>query len=72
MEVKWTITLGEVLQIVSLLIVVFGFYNKISNAVVSMQTDLNMIKKWWEHYIIEGNKYSSCPQYKTGKSCSGE
>jgi hypothetical protein len=54
-EIKYTITTGEIIQIVSLLFVVFGFYNKISVKMGEMQTDLNTIKKWWEHAVLNCN-----------------
>ena len=48
MELKWTITAGELLQIVSFVVAIFAIYNRLSIEIAEIKTELGHVKKWWE------------------------
>lgn len=43
--ITWTITAGDLLQAISILIVAFGFYNRLSIKVGKIETDIRWIKQ---------------------------
>ena len=64
---KWTVTAGELLQIISFIITMFAVYNRISIEIAEIKTELSSIKRWWET-CTEGN----CPMAKELKELSQE
>ena len=62
MEFQGTVTLGEVLQIVSFLIAVFAAYNRITNQITKIETTIKPIYDWWRANVNERpmhNRHSS-------------
>jgi hypothetical protein len=51
MELKWTITAGELLQIITILLGLFGIYNRLSIQITKVEARLDPIVKWWECQI---------------------
>lgn len=50
MEMKWTVTAGELLQILSFLFAVFAAYNRISLQIRSLETKLEPL---WAQYVSD-------------------
>jgi hypothetical protein len=53
---EWHLTAGDVLIAISLIVSVFGGYNRLSNKLEKIKTELDLIKDWWIR-CIEGK----CP-----------
>lgn len=54
--IKDTMTVGDILQIVSFLIAAFAVYNRLSNKITKIETKLDLIYEWWTNRarIYEG------------------
>lgn len=51
MEIKYTVTAGEILQVLSFLLAVFATYNRISIKMSSLETKLDTLYEWWQHEV---------------------
>jgi hypothetical protein len=47
MEIKWTITLGEAIQIMVFLVGVVSVYVKMNDKLTRMETKVNLLYAWW-------------------------
>lgn len=65
MKVEWTITAGELLQIVSFLMAVFAAYNRISLEIRELSTKLEPL---WQQYTRE---HETVRQWKDQHQFSG-
>lgn len=57
MELKWTITAGELLQCFSLIIAAFTVYNRLSLKINTIDTKVNMIYDWWQETVTGSNRH---------------
>lgn len=51
MKMEWSITAGELLQVVSFLIAAFALYNRLTEKIVRVETKVNIIYDWWVKQI---------------------
>lgn len=51
MEIKYTVTAGELIQVLSFLLAVFATYNRISIKITSLETKLDTLYEWWQHEV---------------------
>jgi hypothetical protein len=55
MDFKGTITAGEVLQIVTLIVGFFAAYNRLSLQITKLEVKLDPIYKWWNRQVHLAN-----------------
>lgn len=72
MDFKWTITAGELLQIISILLAVFSVYNRISVKLMQIETKLEPIYEWWQRSVSIGRDVTAREYVDKHRGKSGD
>ena len=64
MDMKWTITAGDLLTAISILIGAFGVYNRLTNRQDSIETRLEPIFEWFINRNGGSCDINNCPFHK--------